>query len=84
MTKTFRDNCDINTVQQTSCEPLFPDVQIQLKCSFSFLLYDHVSITIKGVRKEGVGVNPSPLSVVFYKNFITCTEINCFRILFAC
>ena len=21
MTKTFRDNCDINTVQQTSCEP---------------------------------------------------------------
>jgi len=31
MTKTFRDNCDINIVQQTSCEPLFPDVQMQLK-----------------------------------------------------
>ena len=27
MTKTFRDNCDINIVQQTSCRPLFPDVQ---------------------------------------------------------
>jgi len=24
MTKTFRDNCDINTVQKTSNEPLFP------------------------------------------------------------
>ena len=24
MTKTFRDNCDSNIVQQTSCEPLFP------------------------------------------------------------
>ena len=31
MTKTFRDNCDTNIVQQTSCEPLFPDVQMQLK-----------------------------------------------------
>ena len=31
MTNTFRDNCDINIVQQTSCEPLFPVVQIQLK-----------------------------------------------------
>ena len=27
MTKTFRDNCDKNIVQQTSCEPLFPDVK---------------------------------------------------------
>jgi len=34
MTKTFRDNFDINIVQQTSCEPLFPDVQIQLKMYF--------------------------------------------------
>jgi len=24
MTKTFRDNCDKNIVQQTSCEPLLP------------------------------------------------------------
>ena len=31
MTKAFRDNCDIHIVQQTSCEPLFPVVQIQLK-----------------------------------------------------
>jgi len=35
MTKTFRDNCDKNIVQQTSCEPLFPDVQTQLKMYFS-------------------------------------------------
>ena len=28
---TFRDNCGINIVQQTSCEPLIPDVQMQLK-----------------------------------------------------
>jgi len=34
MTKTFRDNCEINIVQQTSCEPLSPDVQIQLKTYF--------------------------------------------------
>jgi len=27
MTRTFRDNCDKNIVLQTSCEPLFPDVQ---------------------------------------------------------
>jgi len=31
MTKTFRDNCDKNIVQQTSCERLFPDAQMQLK-----------------------------------------------------
>ena len=29
MTKTFRDNCDVNIVQQTSCEPLFPVAQLQ-------------------------------------------------------
>jgi len=34
MTKTFKDNCDYNTVQQTSCEPPFPDVQMQLKTYF--------------------------------------------------
>jgi len=34
MTKTFRDNCDINIVQQTSCEPLFPVVQMLLKTYF--------------------------------------------------
>ena len=34
MTKTFKDNCDINIVQQTSCEPLFPVVQMQLKTYF--------------------------------------------------
>jgi len=27
MTKTFRDNCDKDIVQQTSREPLFADVQ---------------------------------------------------------
>ena len=34
MTKTSRDNCDVNIVQQTSCEPLFPVVQMQLKTYF--------------------------------------------------
>jgi len=34
MRKTFRDNCNINIVQQTSCESLFPDVQMQLKMYF--------------------------------------------------
>ena len=33
MTKTFRDNCDIYIVQQTSCE-LFPDIQTQQKMYF--------------------------------------------------
>ena len=46
MTKTFRENCDINIVQQTSCEPLFPVVQMQLKRTFSFLFYAHVCISI--------------------------------------
>jgi len=30
----FRDNCNITIVQQTSCEPPLPDVQIQLKTYF--------------------------------------------------
>jgi len=34
MTKTFRDNCGINIVQQTSCKPPFSDVQMQLKTYF--------------------------------------------------
>jgi len=34
MTKTFRDNCDKNIVQQKSYEPLFPDVQVQTKMYF--------------------------------------------------
>jgi len=37
--------------------------------------------------KGGLGLTPStqPLSLIFYKNFITCAkEINCFRILFPC
>jgi len=29
MTKIFRDNCDINTVQQTSCKVLLPDIRTQ-------------------------------------------------------
>jgi len=33
---------------------------------------------------SGLGVK-APLSLIFYKKFITCAnEINCFRILFAC
>jgi len=31
MTKTFRDNCNINIVQQTSCEALLSVVEMQLK-----------------------------------------------------
>jgi len=46
MTKTFRDNCDKNIVQQTSCEPLFPDVQMQLKMYFFVPFYAHVCVTI--------------------------------------
>ena len=34
MTKTFRDNSDINDVQQTSCELLFPDVHTGSKLYF--------------------------------------------------
>ena len=46
MTKTFRDNGDINIVQQTSCEPLFPVVQMQLKTYFFVPFYAHVCISI--------------------------------------
>jgi len=42
------------------------------------------TVNIKGVRKGG-GLGLSPLSLIFYKNFITfAKEINCFRILFTC
>jgi len=34
MTKAFRDNWDINILQQPSCKPIFPVVQIQLKTYF--------------------------------------------------
>jgi len=36
--------------------------------------------TAMGVRKgRGLGINPPPLSLTFYKNFISCVkEINCF------
>ena len=41
--------------------------------------------TDKGVRKGGLGVNPPPLELDIWENFITCAnEINYFRILFAC
>jgi len=48
MTKIFRDNCDIIIVQQTSCEPLFPDARMQLKMYFfvHFVEYTHVCTTI--------------------------------------
>jgi len=35
------------------------------------------------LSKGGDGVNP-PLSLIFCKHFITCAEINCFRILSDC
>ena len=39
----------------------------------------------QGRTQEGVGVKKKPLSLIFYKIFITCAkEIKCFRILFAC
>jgi len=34
VTKTFRDNCDKNIVQQTICEPPIADAQMQLKMYF--------------------------------------------------
>jgi len=37
MTKTFRDDCDINIVQQTSCEPLSPVVQMQFEKTYFFV-----------------------------------------------
>jgi len=51
---------------------------IRLKNSRQFPL------SAKGVRKGGLGLNP-PLSLIFYKNVITCAKkFNCFRVLFAC
>ena len=38
-------------------------------------------VSTKDVRKGGLGLTP-PLSLIFYKNFITLAkEINCFGIL---
>jgi len=31
-------------------------------------------IPTKGVHKGMLGLNASPLSLIFYKNFITCTK----------
>ena len=38
MTKTFRDNCDKNIVQQTSCEPLFPMIKLQMQLKMYFVI----------------------------------------------
>ena len=46
MTKIFRDNCDKNIVQQTSCEPLFHEVQMQLKMYF-FVPYVCITIMVE-------------------------------------
>jgi len=45
MTKTFRDNCNTNIVKVNKLRAYSHDVQMQLKCTFSFLLYAHVRIT---------------------------------------
>jgi len=45
MTKTFRDNCNTNIVQKTSCEPLFREVQKQLKMYILVPFVRHVCIT---------------------------------------
>jgi len=39
MTKTLRDNCDKNILQQTSCELLFPSVKHVLLRSFCTPMY---------------------------------------------
>jgi len=33
------------------------------------------TLTVKGVRKRGAGVKTPPLSLIFYKNFITCAKV---------
>ena len=38
----------------------------------------------KAYAREGFGVKPSPLSLIFYENFITCAKGIVFGILFAC
>jgi len=53
MTKTFRDTCDKNIVQQTSCEPLFADVQMQLK------MYSFVPFVRPCMRHNNVGISES-------------------------
>jgi len=52
---------------------------------FVSINWEEQQVNTKGVRKGFFGVNPPPLSLIFYKIFITCAkEIKCFRILFAC
>jgi len=42
-------------------------------------------VSARGVRKGRGGIEKKPLSLIFYKNFITfAKKINCFRILSAC
>jgi len=59
-----------------------------MKCELSLRKVNKAKkrTVLKCVRKGvGVGVKTSPLSLIFYENFITgVNEINCFRILFAC
>jgi len=46
----------------------------------------YATVTPQQGRTQGVGVKaPPPLSLIFYKNVITCTKsFNCFRVLFTC
>jgi len=58
MTKTFRDNCCKNIVQQTSCEPLLPEIQMQSKMYFFVLFpcmhHHHGGISERHARRDCV------------------------------
>jgi len=47
--KDILDNCDINIVQQTSCEPFFSNVQMQLKKYFFVPLVRPCSLCITDI-----------------------------------
>ena len=64
MTKTFRDNCDKNIVRQTSCELLFPEVQLQIK-RYLFVLFVHPCMHHKyGVISESHACKDCVLPII--------------------
>jgi len=74
-------------LKATLCFVLADDLQINiLKLVAGYgTVVQPACLCIPSRTQGGVGVKKKPLSLIFYKNFITCAkDINCFRTLFAC
>jgi len=83
-----RANVDLEQKIRTDKENLILIPKMKQLFLFARLTSDHMfaylSPGTRAYAKGGLGLK-KPLSLIFYKNFITCTKgINCFRMLVGC